>query len=1029
MTKWTEEQQLAINKEGSNIIVSAGAGSGKTAVLSERVLRKLKSGVPIDHLLVLTFTKDAAAEMKERIRTKISNEPSLSDQLDFIDQAYITTFDSYALSIVKKYHYLIGVSKDIDIVDSSIIDILKNNYLSDILANLYEEKDEDFLKLVSDFCYKDDKNLYNIILSLNKSLDLRYDKKEYLINYVNNYYNDSYFNSLLEQFNLLIDDKLNKVSKIIQEMKDILGDDFCDKNKLYFGRFLNAKTYDDAKEICELKSPKIPNRDGLDILKKKRDKILDELNSYTIYDYGELHDIYFSTKPYVKAIIKIILELDCRVDEFKLKKNSFEFVDIAKMAIDVVNDNPDVLNELKYYYNEIMVDEYQDTNDLQEMFISKIANNNVYMVGDIKQSIYRFRNANPFIFKNKYEKYANLDGGVKIDLLKNFRSRNEVLDDINVLFDKIMDSNIGGAEYKESHRMVFGNNVYSLNDSKEINHHLEIYNYDDSDKTYTPAEKEIFIIANDIINKIKSEYKVLDKETEVLRPAKYSDFCIIIDRGTDFDNYRKIFEYMGIPLSVNCDQKLTVEYDIYTIKNLYKLILLLSDNVKLDDKELLYCYTSVARSFLCSYSDQDIYMALNDVNYLKKSDLYKKCLNISKDVNKMTSVMLLDRIIKDFSYYEKLISAFDVDKAMIRVEYLKKIAIDLEELGFNNKMFLDYLDMMINDQDNDITFKINSDVGDSVKLMSIHKSKGLEFSVCYFAGFYKKFNRKDVDVKFLYDNKYGIITPYYKDGIGNFINKHLYVNKFYHDEISEKIRLFYVAVTRAKEKMIIVAPLKENDESFTSVVEDDTRLNFRSFLDILEAIYQEISLYIKDIDISKIDISKEYNKVKDFNYDKYIPKCDISMKEISNNLLFEKETSKHFSKSTVNLITSDDKINMENGIKMHEDFEREDFSDTMNVHVLKFLKHEEIKDISKAKIYKEYEFSYDLDNVNYHGIIDLLLIYDDYAIIVDYKMYNIDDDAYRNQLSGYKSYIEGKTGLKVKTYLYAIIPDLLKEIN
>ena len=172
MPRWTEEQQEAIDKEGCNIIVSAGAGSGKTAVLTQRVIRKLKSGVNVNEILVLTFTNAAAFEMKERIRKAIKKEETLKDQLELIDGAYITTFDSFSLSIVKKYHYLLNISRDVSIIDSSIIFNEKTKILDKIMDKYYEEKNESFLKLITDFCVKDDKDIKNYILNINDKMDL-----------------------------------------------------------------------------------------------------------------------------------------------------------------------------------------------------------------------------------------------------------------------------------------------------------------------------------------------------------------------------------------------------------------------------------------------------------------------------------------------------------------------------------------------------------------------------------------------------------------------------------------------------------------------------------------------------------------------------------------------------------------------------------------------------------------------------------------------------------------------------------------
>ena len=187
---WTREQLEAIEKEGSNIIVSAGAGSGKTAVLTNRVLRKLKAHVDIDSLLILTFTKAAASEMKERIRKSIEKEPSLINQLEKIDSAYITTFDSFALSVVKKYYYLLGIPMNIAITDASIMSLAKKKFMDEAFDELYEENEDYFRKFITDFCLKDDKDLKKSIINLNEKLSLRYDKDDYLSSYIDENFND-----------------------------------------------------------------------------------------------------------------------------------------------------------------------------------------------------------------------------------------------------------------------------------------------------------------------------------------------------------------------------------------------------------------------------------------------------------------------------------------------------------------------------------------------------------------------------------------------------------------------------------------------------------------------------------------------------------------------------------------------------------------------------------------------------------------------------------------------------------------------
>ena len=459
MPRWTIEQEQAINEKGSNIIVSAGAGSGKTAVLSERVIRILKEGVHVNELLILTFTKKAAFEMKERIRTKISKEESLREELDYLDSSYITTFDSFALSIVKKYNYLLNISKNISIIDASIIDLVKNKIIDNIFDKLYEENNPKFLNLIDKLTIKNDKDIKKYILNINRYLDLKYDKNEYLNNYISDYYNESNINSLFSLYEEIVFSKVKEIDKLLTILSNYLDTDYM--NKLYdsVNSLLNSTDYDSVRNNSLVKLPQLPrgSEEEAKTVKEQISDLIKEVNDLTTYSKNELIDNLLSTKDFIEIIIAIINLLDKDINNYKLDNNLYEFTDISKMAIKVLKDNDEVKDELKYFFKEIMIDEYQDTNDLQDIFISMIDNHNVYMVGDIKQSIYRFRNANPYLFKTKYDDYSKNINGLKIDLTKNFRSREQVINNINLIFSDIMTNSLGGAEYKDSHKMVFGN--------------------------------------------------------------------------------------------------------------------------------------------------------------------------------------------------------------------------------------------------------------------------------------------------------------------------------------------------------------------------------------------------------------------------------------------------------------------------------------------------------------------------------------------------------------------------------------------
>lgn len=1015
---WTPDQQKAIDLEGSNIIVSAGAGSGKTAVLSERVIRKLKSGVDVNRLLILTFTKEAAKEMKERIRKKIKKE-GLNKQLDLLDSAYITTFDSYAYSIVKKYHYELNISKDISIIDSSIINMLKLDIMDEIFDNLYSSHNEEFEKLISDFCFKDDKEIKQSIIKISNNLDLLFDKDDYLDTYIDKYYNNDYLNTLVKEYNEVLRSRLKDIKSSLNNLSIYTTGTYMEKINEVLLPLLNSTTYNDIKNNSMISLPRLNK--ASDEEKKYKDEIkdiIDDINNLTLYeDESAMIEEILITKDYVSIIIDIIKELDKKVLGFKICKDNYEFIDIAKMAINIVKNNSEILNELKYYYNEIMLDEYQDTNDLQEEFVKLIANNNVYMVGDIKQSIYRFRNANPIIFKDKYVNYGNSNGGEKIDLLKNFRSRDEVLHDINLIFNKIMDLNIGGAQYQESHQMVFGNTAYLDNNQ---NNYLEVYNYEKS-KTYSKEEIEIFTVAKDIKEKIDNHYQVLDKETNTLRDIKYSDICIIMDRNSSFDTYKKIFEYLNLPLVLYRDEVLTNEIDITLIKNIINLIVKIKN--KEYDKQFRYYFMSIARSYLCEVSDNEILNIFNTKSFYSH-EIFKKCQNISNNLDNITSLELLNIIITEFNIYEKNILVGNLEASNIRLDYLKNIASNLTNIGYSPYKFLEYLNNMI-DNNIEIKYSLNTSIGDNIKIMNIHKSKGLEFPLCYFTGYYKSFNISDLKDKFMYDTKYGIITPVNIDGIKSTIIKTLAKELYLHEEISEKIRLFYVGLTRAREKMIIVLPLSEDGIE----LDDTVRLNYRSFLDMMNSVKKYLTDKIKNINIDELGITDEYNKIKSLNYLDYIKDCDTILENKEINVENDIIDEKRYSKNSKELITKDNIINMKLGTKIHYILETIDFinpnydvvEDKYQGYIKAFLDNELLKNINKANIYKEYEFIYKKDNQELHGIIDLMLEYSDHIDIIDYKLKHTNDDAYLKQLNGYKEYITYLTNKKTNIYLYSII--------
>ena len=364
------------------------------------------------------------------------------------------------------------------------------------------------------------------------------------------------------------------------------------------------------------------------------------------------------------------------------------------------------------------------------------------------------------------------------------------------------------------------------------------------------------------------------------------------------------------------------------------------------------------------------------------------------------------------------------------------MANSLEKLGYDIYQFSDYLDTLVT-KGYEIKYAVGTGDTDSVKIMTIHKSKGLEYPICYFSGLYKTFNISDLKDIFAFSNKYGFIVPYFDEGINHTIYKELLKNDYLNEEISEKIRLFYVALTRAKEKMIMILPnleIQDIAKEDNGSIDKSLRLKYRSFADIMQSVKMYLSKYYQDINLEKLNLTKNYL----FSNEKELSlrTGDEKLKVIELEDKSQSEARVTFSKKVNSFIDKDMKHNLELGIQMHETLEHIDFltykaisNSFIDNKIKQFLNSDLLKDIDKAKVYKELEFIYHTGNVTLHGVIDLMLEYDTFINIIDYKLKNIDSDEYIKQLKGYKEYVMTKTNKPIYLYLFSLIDGEIKEIN
>ncbi|MFI3329060.1 MAG: UvrD-helicase domain-containing protein [bacterium] len=1011
---WTKQQKQAIDEFGTNILVSAGAGSGKTAVLTTRITQHL-SKMNIDELLVLTFTEAAAAEMKQRVRKKIIDE-NLLDQLPLLDQAYITTFDSFNLSVVKKYHYLVNVKRNISIADASMMILYKQQLIDEMFEELYSLREEKFIKFMTMFTFKKDDGIKEIILKINDNLDLKYDKVGYLNNYIKNQFNKDNVNNLITEYLNLLNEE---VKSLYSPSSEFLGFGYDKMNQEINKITILASDYQDYNTIKDFvetfKFPRMvkdADEEAKELNKLMKD-IFSKLSKKLIYENEEeLLECINQTKDYNEVIVDILLKFDSKVNEFKFQRDLYEFNDIAKLALNLVKNFDVVKNDMKSKFKEILVDEYQDTSDLQEEFITAISTNNIYCVGDIKQSIYRFRNANPYNFQSKYLDYKENKGGIKIDLLENFRSRKEVLDNINLLFEDLMSIKHGAANYRDGHFMVDGNRNYDATSNKFYDMEFLTYTKDE----YKNDEYEAFIIANKINEYVKNKVQVFNGSTT--RDCTYSDFAILIDRASAFELFRKVLSYNQIQTAVYKEEVLTSSVILKVISNLFNLVANFS---KLND-DFKFSYASISRSFLTDNDDNDLLKDL--LNNFEDTYITNTIKEIGFKINSCSPLTIYYELLEKFNFYESIIKIPEIQNSLFHLEYLHDIITNLSDSGYDIHMINTYFKDILSNQ-YDLKVK-GATPENGVKIMTIHKSKGLEFPFIFMPGLQKKFNTFELKDLISYDAKYGIVTPYFNNGIKDNFIKNLIVRNYILEDISEKIRLFYVSLTRAKEKMFFVCENFENDKE----VEIHNMNNFKQFLYYN---YDKIEKYLVN---TKVEIDEDYKITKEKSYQSYIKKQDVKVKQFDTkyNKVFKHKISKELDK----VIDNNLRKNIDFGLRLHQILETIDFKsqDISNFNLTKeetdiingILKLE-IFNSPDSEYYQELEFIYEKDKESFHGIIDLLVITKKEVLIVDYKLKNVKHKEYQDQLNVYKDYIKTITDKPIKMYLLSILNKELTEVK
>lgn len=906
---WTEEQLAAITSRGSNLLVSAAAGSGKTAVLVERIIQMItKDKIDIDTLLVVTFTNAAAAEMRERIGEAIikaldenPSDRNLERQMLLLNRSSITTIHSFCLEIIRSNFHHIGLDPGFRISDETEGAILREEALEEALEESYMRGDENFIALVDAYGgKKDDKdlgaivlNLYNFIMSSPWPLKWLEEKVALFDLRGRSLMDLPVLRNLREDIVVSLnafENPLEEALEIARSHEPIKGyeEALMDDIDIYM-RFLELlkagpgfdeiRGFLDTVQWTKLKNAKKGHDPSLadevkNVRKDFKAFFKDLKESYFLESEKDNVMIIEKTWPQLKALEHLTRLFMEKYDSRKREKSLLDFSDLEHMALKILTTETEgvihpseIAKEYKMKYAEVLVDEYQDSNDVQEVIISMVSRKedehpNVFMVGDVKQSIYRFRQAKPELFMDKYRSYDLIGNnlGRKILLYKNFRSRKNILSSVNFLFKGIMSLRVGELDYSDEESLIYGASYYemekledeveeaaeNLQDNDQIEVMLveensqeetsdedeeESFDTEENDSAdpseFKAIEVEAKMVAEKINDLIRSRFQVYDKNTKGLRPVSYRDIVILM-RATSRSAaiFLEELHEANIPSYSDSSTGYFDTIEIRTMMSLLKII----DN-PLQDVPLL----ASLRSPIFSFSEEDLVeiRKVHDKEFLyhnmQSGENFSEAMNhkirlflekLAK-YRQMSKYMNLDEFIwylyTDTSYLDYVGAMPDGIERQANLKILFQRAKQFEETTlkglFNFIRFIDRLKRTTGDIG---AAKILGENENLVRIMSIHKSKGLEFPVVFLVNTSKRFNKMDLNRPIILHEAMGF-GPNFVDldrGLTNTtLIKEVIRKKINLENISEEMRVLYVALTRAKEKLIITGQVKDMEKS------------------------------------------------------------------------------------------------------------------------------------------------------------------------------------------------------------------------
>ena len=892
--KWTEEQQKVIQLRNRNILVSAAAGSGKTAVLVERIITMLTEDDPpvdVDKLLIVTFTEAAASEMKERIRLAIEKklleypeDEHLKQQATLIHNAQITTIHSFCLSVIRDHFHAIDIDPGFRIGEEGELKLLRHDVLEEMLEEKYQEGNKRFLDFAAAYSTgRDDKKIEDLILKIYEFSRSYPDSEEWLDSCVKVYgipdvktlEESSFMKKVMTDIRKNLDDARELLAhaekialspdgpavyeatldKDMQVIEDLSGIPSYEKMAEAFAnvkwariaankdKTVSEEKIEQVKKIRELVKGIVKNISGQYFYESPQELVEDlKLCAPAMEELGDL--------------VRLFAE---KFEEQKRAQNMIDFSDMEQYALRILTEKTEaglgpskIAEEYQKQFQEIMIDEYQDSNLIQEAILTSVSTcrsgrYNIFMVGDVKQSIYRFRLSRPELFLEKFHTYNIEESQTqRIDLHKNFRSRKEVLEGANAIFRQIMTEKLGGivydkqaalypgAEYPktenlETEILVMDGDLdgYQENDAVEEENSTGNTDKDTGKGIVSERELEARMIAMRIRELLRSQ-KVTDKETGELRDVRYSDIVILTRSIKGFaDVFTEVLNREGIPTYAGTSEGYFQTQEIGVLLDYLRVLdnrrqdiplaaVLSSAFAEISDEEL-----AVIR---CAYPDKPFFESVAEYRVhgseQKIREKLEKCLGEMDELRRIVPYTpmheLLWKILDRTGYGDYVAAMPGGAQRRANLDMLIEKARAYEATSYKGLFhFVRYIEQL---QKYDVDYgeaSIEDEHADTVRVMTIHKSKGLEFPVVIVAGMGKRFNMQDARSAVALHAGMGVgldaVNLEYRTKIPSIIKKVIQKEEAL-ESLGEELRVLYVALTRAKEKLILTGTVKKIED-------------------------------------------------------------------------------------------------------------------------------------------------------------------------------------------------------------------------